>query len=232
MATDVDADTGAVAVRFADVSAPLRETVAAGVTVTTWGARGTVHAGTGTGFVLVAADARVDTPHGSHPLPAQSYAVLTDPARVRRGRGVIVTVDRFRGLFVVGGPVEPSGRLRYIDGCSDTVLVAPVVRGAPCLNLLRLPPATRQTDHEHPSVRVGLVVAGRGTCVLDGARREPLVPGTVFVLPSRCVHRFETTVGDDLLLMAWHPDSDTGPTDDDHPMLNRTLRPGSTIRVR
>jgi hypothetical protein len=27
-------------------------------------------------------------------------------------------------------------------------------------------------------------------------------------------------------ILAWHPDSDVGPTDEDHPMLNHTLRTG------
>jgi hypothetical protein len=35
-----------------------------------------------------------------------------------------------------------------------------------------------------------------------------------------------------LLVMAWHPDSDSGPSHDDHPMLNRTLRVESPERVR
>ncbi len=32
-----------------------------------------------------------------------------------------------------------------------------------------------------------------------------------------------TLVTDELRIVAWHPDSDTGPSDDDHPMLNRSM---------
>jgi len=28
-------------------------------------------------------------------------------------------------------------------------------------------------------------------------------------------------------VIAWHPDSDFGPRDDDHPMINRTLIPST-----
>ncbi len=217
--------------RFAPVDDALLDRVADGVTVATWGTRGFDHPGGATAFVLAAAAAQVRVAHGVHPIPAHGFAVLPDRARIVGGRGLIVLVDRHRGLFGVGGPVEPTGRLRYIDGARDTVLVAPVVRGAPCLNLLHLPASTVQTDHDHPSVRVGLVVSGSGTCILAG-RTEALRQGTVFVLPAGAVHRFETPADDGLRLMAWHPDSDTGPTDDDHPMLNRTLQPGTGLRVR
>ncbi|MEZ5600003.1 MAG: hypothetical protein R3F36_02845 [Candidatus Competibacteraceae bacterium] len=41
---------------------------------------------------------------------------------------------------------------------------------------------------------------------------------------SGCLHSFftEETALD---VVAWHPDSDFGPRDDDHPMINRTVIP-------
>ena len=189
------------------------------------------HNGVGTMYVVTLARAEVLLAGETFPIPAAGYAVLPSAAEVRGGSGVSVVHREHHGLFSLGGPIETTGRLAYIDGCRDTVLVAPVVRGDPCLNLLHLPRATVQSDHHHPSVRVGLVVSGRGTCVLDGGRLTSLVPGVVFFLPAGATHRFETEATD-LLLMAWHPDSDTGPTDDDHPMLNRTLQPASDERLR
>jgi hypothetical protein len=197
-----------------------------------WSAGGFEHDGSDTAFLLVFDRARLTVDHGTHSLPPRSYAVVTEPARVDGGCGVAISVDGYRGLFQVGGPVESTGRLRYLDGCSDTVLVPPVVRGDPCLNLLHVPPETSQPDHHHPSIRVGLVVDGVGTCVLRHGKRAVMRPGSVFVLRANAAHRFETGPRNYLLLMAWHPDSDTGPTDDDHPMLNRTLRPGTELRVR
>lgn len=190
-----------------------------------------VHDGAGTMFVLALDPAVVLAEDRRYDLAARSYAVLPDAATVSGGSGVLIIDRSHRGLFHVGGPVEPTGRLRYIDGCSDTVLVAPVVCGDPCLNLLHLPFGVVQTDHQHPSVRVGLVLHGSGRCVSDGGRIETLAPGAVFVLPPNEVHRFETP-SDEMLLLAWHPDSDSGPTDDDHPMLNRSLVPGGRERVR
>ncbi len=189
------------------------------------------HDGVGTAFVVVLDGCRARLPHGEHPLPPASYAVLTEPARVDHGAGLLVTHRSHDGLPMIGGPVEWTGRLRYIDGCSDTVLVSPVVRGDPSLNLLHLPSGVTQSDHQHPSVRVGMVVAGSGRCVIDRADTHELVPGMVFVLPPRRTHRFET-VDAELLVIAWHPDSDVGPTDDDHPMLNATLRPDTAARFR
>jgi quercetin dioxygenase-like cupin family protein len=204
-----------------------------GVGVESWAGDDVVeHDGCGTAFVIVLEPTTLTVAHGTHPVPALGYAVLPEPARLERGSGLVITAPAYNGLFQVGGPVEPRGRLHYIDGCSDTVLVPPAVRGDPCLNLLHLPPGTRQTDHEHPSVRVGVVLTGEGVCVSDGAHRDRLAPGYAFVLAPRTVHHFETPVDSSMLLIAWHPDSDTGPTDDDHPMLNRTLQPRTAVRVR
>jgi quercetin dioxygenase-like cupin family protein len=190
-----------------------------------------VHDGPGTMYMATVSRAELSYAGEVFPVPGAGYAVVPGAAVVRGGSGLSVVHRAHRGLFSVGGPVEATGRLRYIDGCRDTVLVAPVVRGDPCLNLLHLPPRTVQSDHHHPSLRVGLIVSGRGICVLGDGRSTVLNPGVVFFLPAGTIHRFETAE-DDLLLMAWHPDSEVGPTDDDHPMLNRTLQPDSAERVR
>lgn len=142
------------------------------------------------------------------------------------GRCVVSTRFHYKGLTLFGGEVEDWGRLEYIDGCTDTLLIAPVKRGEPCLNALYFPPATHQTRHVHPSVRCGVVVSGEGTCkTLSGD--YPLAKGTVFFLPPETYHAFHT--GDvpvagrsALTVLAFHPDSDFGPTDAQHPMINRT----------
>jgi quercetin dioxygenase-like cupin family protein len=188
-------------------------------------------AGGGTAFVVAFQSTTITVEHGDYPLVAASYAVLPLPAALEGGSGLIVTDRSHRGLFMVGGPVESCGRLRYIDGCSDTVLVSPLVRGDPCLNMLHLPAGIVQTDHDHPSLRVGVILTGTGQCVIGDGHAEPLTPGVVFVLEAGATHRFETT-SQPLTLIAWHPDSDFGPTDDDHPMLNRTLQPGTSRRIR
>ena len=44
----------------------------------------------------------------------------------------------YQGLDLVG-KVEPTGRLAYIDGCTDTLLISPPRKGDACLNHLHFP---------------------------------------------------------------------------------------------
>jgi hypothetical protein len=146
------------------------------------------------------------------------------------GRGWVASRVGFLGVFSLGGPLEPTGRLRYIDGCSDSLLVAPMVLGDPCLNFLCMPPGVDQTPHTHPSVRVGVITSGRGVC---RTAPEPidLVVGTVFVLHPGTLHSFHTE-GEGLRIVVYHPDSDFGPTHQNHPMINRTHVEGVPILHR
>lgn len=137
---------------------------------------------------------------------------------------LLIVRHKYRGLLNIGGPIEDRGRLRYIDGCSDTLLVCPPRRGEPCLNYLHFPTNIDQTMHTHPSIRVGVVARGNGIC------RTPtdsfaLKPGMLWLLPEDTPHAFMTT-DETMDVIAWHPDSDTGPSDDDHPMINRTIVDG------
>ncbi len=125
------------------------------------------------------------------------------------------------GLFQIGGPIEAHGRLRYIDGCTDSLVLSPPRLGDPCLNHLHIPAGTQQSAHVHPSVRVGAIVRGSGIC--RGEEGEfPLDAGLGWVIPAGYRHSFHTT-DHSLDVLAWHPDSDFGPTDEDHPMINRTV---------
>ena len=154
------------------------------------------------------------------------YFVLPSQCSVfgRGSRGLVVSRLGYAGLTQWGGPVEAQGRLRYIDGCSDTLLVCPPLRGDPCLNHLHLPPHTRQSAHTHPSERVGVILRGAGECrTPDGV--FALAPGMGWRIPAGCLHSFFTT-DSSLDVLAWHPDSDFGPTHDNHPMVNLTLVDG------
>lgn len=141
-----------------------------------------------------------------------------------RGPGcVALVVSRlgYIGLKQVGGPLEPTGRLTYIDGCTDTLLVCPPRLGEPCLNHLHIPPKTAQSQHTHPSERIGVILRGSGECrTPDGV--FPLSPGMGWRIPTDAKHSFYTT-DSSLDVIAWHPDSDFGPTDRNHPMVNRTI---------
>ncbi len=75
------------------------------------------------------------------------------------GQGIVITRLGYKGMFSIGGPIEPEGRLLYINGCRDSLLIPPVVKGDPCLNALYFPAGINQTQHTHPSMRIGMVVS-------------------------------------------------------------------------
>ncbi len=123
------------------------------------------------------------------------------------------------------GWVEEQGRLVYIDGCSDSLLIYPPRQGDPSLNLLYFPPGIEQTEHTHPSIRLGCVIEGHGHADVwkDGKKESiPLQKGKIFCLEESELHRFRTASGQPMTVIAWHPDGDWGPTDHNHTMLNRT----------
>lgn len=141
-----------------------------------------------------------------------------------RGRGIVVTRTDYDGFFQIGGPVEETGRLKYIDGCTDSLLIPPVKLGDPCLNLLCFPPGIDQTMHTHPSARAGLIYSGEGECITpEGV--IPLTPGMIFNIPPEGKHKFRTRY-QPMRVIAFHPNSDYGPTDECHPMKSMTFIDG------
>lgn len=122
------------------------------------------------------------------------------------------------------GWVETQGRLSYIDGCSDSLLIYPPRQGDPSLNLLYFPAGIEQTRHLHPSIRLGCVAQGSGISDVWHRGRmtsETLATGDIFCLEENELHRFRTQ-DQSMTVIAWHPDGDWGPTDHNHTMLNRT----------
>lgn len=140
-------------------------------------------------------------------------------------KGLIVVRLGYKCLFNVGGPTEPFGRLKYIDGCSDTLLIGPPLKGDPCLNYLRFPKGINQTAHTHPTIRAGVILAGKGICKTAHGDKD-LVPGSAFILYPDAIHAFSTEGTEGMSLSVFHPDTDTGPSHEDHPMLNRTIVDG------
>lgn len=122
---------------------------------------------------------------------------------------------------ILSGVIPETGDVKYIDGCTDSLLIAPPRLGDPCLNALYFPPGVDQTFHTHPSQRLGVVLSGRGLACFNDEEAE-LTPGEVFFLPTDERHRFRT-LDEPMVVIAFHPDSDWGPTDEEHPMINRTI---------
>lgn len=175
------------------------------------------------GYVY-AGQASLECASGRFELRAGMYFASPGESVLRGGAGVVISRWAFQGMFLLGGPIEAQGRLRYIDGCTDSLLLPPVTLGDPCLNLLHIPPHTAQTSHTHPSLRAGVIVRGEGHCITP-AGSTALRPGQVFVIDAEQEHCFHTT-DSELVVIAYHPDSDCGPTHEDHPMLNRTILGG------
>jgi hypothetical protein len=194
------------------------------------------------GYVFSGETTLIRKRHNSKPLKSSiiegMFFCCPGKLKIEGGSGFVVSVKmrtakRNCGIFMVAGPLEAdaagelTGMLPYIDGCSDTVLIHPQVRGEPCLNHLHFPPHINQTQHTHPSGRAGMVIHGEGHCVVvDPVTKEitktPLKAGMVFVIPTDSPHAFETGT-QTLDVVAFHPDSDYGPIATDHPMVNRTI---------
>jgi hypothetical protein len=184
---------------------------------------------------------------GQFPLLKGYYASATSKEQFVQGsdEAKVLIIERigFNGVFSLGGPIEHNGRLKYIDGCTDSLLVPPVKFGDPCLNHLHFPPGIDQTMHTHPSMRVGLVTRGHGECVTPFGN-IPLFPGQLFIIHeddgtkvpgidgndhpagSHCFRTFDGTMD----VIAYHPDSDFGPSDEEHPMINRTIVNGVSAK--
>lgn len=153
------------------------------------------------------------------------YFSAVGPINLCGGQGIIMECESYRPQFAIGGPIELSGRLKYIDGCTDSLLLPPAKLGDPCFNALYFPPNINQTQHTHPSLRVGLVVSGSGECITP-EKTIPLEPDTAFVIETDGVHYFRTFADCGMVVVAYHPDSDFGPKDENHPMVNRTIVDG------
>lgn len=113
------------------------------------------------------------------------------------------------------------GDLSYIDGCSNSVIVPPPRNGDPCLNYLYFPPGIMQTRHTHPSIRLGYVLSGKGKAHLPN-KDVDLNAGDVFLLERHALHNFSTSSNESMSLVVFHPDSESGPTDEFNPMKSRT----------
>jgi hypothetical protein len=145
--------------------------------------------------------------------------------------------NKFKAYTSIGGVVEKTGRLKYIDGCTDSLLISPVKKGDPCLNHLHFPKNITQTAHTHPSNRLGIVIRGEGECVTPFGNL-PLIEGCIFVIKEydgkelykgldgnlyeAGTHKFDTKASS-MDVIAFHPDSDFGAEDEFHPMINRTI---------
>lgn len=158
------------------------------------------------------------------------YFCVSNPFVVSNGKAILIRRIGASAPFSIGHDDHVGGRLKYIDGCTDSLLIAPWKMGQPCLNLLYFPGGIDQTAHTHPSDRLGVITEGKGRCVTPDKVYE-LEPGMIWRIPAEGMHKFQTDPGQTMTVIAYHPDSDFGPRDDFHPMLNRTIVDGVSARL-
>lgn len=167
---------------------------------------------------------------GAFALKKGMYFCANEPMIIEGGSGIVVVRPSFKGMPMIGGPIEEDGRLRYIDGCRDSLLIPPPKKGDPCLNALYFPPDVDQTMHTHPSVRAGVIANGTGECITPEGITQ-LTSGKAFIMPEKTEHKFRTGKSP-MTVISYHPDSDFGPEDESHPMINRTIVDGvSAVQI-
>ena len=186
-------------------------------------------------------EATIETETGEYKLKAEMFASVPNKVKINGGNGIVIQSIKYSGVFHLGGKLEHKGRLKYIDGCTDSLLIPPVKKGDACFNLLYFPKNIQQTQHTHPDKRVGMIVSGKGRCITPWGNID-LVPGQVFIIHEEGkkiqhkgvyaltgTHSFETT-DSELRVVAFHPTSDFGPEDEEHPMINRTIVNGVSAK--
>lgn len=161
---------------------------------------------------------------GSGHVFAMSYSDTDEIFLNETSKVWAVSRKGFKVPFTITKP-EQKGRLSYIDGCSDTLLVYPPRKGDGSMSLLYFPPMIEQSWHSHPSLRMGYVLSGSGFYEVKNPNgivtRGLLEVGQAFHLEEHEQHRF-CTIKSDMRILAYHPDGDWGPEDHNHTMLNRT----------
>jgi hypothetical protein len=172
----------------------------------------------------------------TYPVTKGMYFSVPGKFKISGGEGILIEYLNHQGLFQIGGAIEAEGRLKYIDGCTDSLIIPPIMRGNPCLNHLHFPPHIVQSPHTHPSYRIGIVAKGNGLCVTPFGDLA-LTEGIVFVIKE--FNRGKSNVGldgeiykdgthsfntedDSMDVIAFHPESKFGPTNTKHPMISRT----------
>lgn len=163
-------------------------------------------------------------------LESEAYFSLTITKKTKKfiiepSEEVVIFVRHgYIGLNQLGLNCESVGRLSYIDDCTDTTLLSPPRFGNPTLNLLSFPKKINQSFHNHPTLRFGVILEGAGVADAD-EKSYSLKKHNIFCIPEKEHHRFRTDKRI-MRLVAFHPDSEFGPKDNNHAMLNSTyLKP-------
>jgi mannose-6-phosphate isomerase-like protein (cupin superfamily) len=193
----------------------------------TWSDREVVLNDLGTHFGYVfTGRSQLKQTDSTYPLSAGMYFALPNTGVIagNNSSGFVITCGGFQHTFTLGGPVQSWGKFAYIDGGKTDILLPPMQQGDPGLYGLHFPPGVDQTMHDHESDRVVLVVSGTGCCLTPNQRCD-FIPGMVLRIPRGEKHKFMTT-DRGLSMVIFHPDSEMGFSDTNHPMLIQTYVDG------
>ncbi|MGB3401995.1 MAG: AraC family ligand binding domain-containing protein [Microcoleaceae cyanobacterium] len=151
------------------------------------------------------------------------YFCLPNQGKIegKNSAGIIISYLNYKGVFSLGGSLESTGRLAYIDGGTNSVLIPPILVGNPCINGMYFPPNINQTMHTHPSYRIGIIVEGSVEIETPKSSTH-LESGSIFLIPANSLHKFNIHQKG-LTAVMFHPDSNTGYTHQNNPMLKRTI---------
>ncbi|CAM3944625.1 cupin domain-containing protein [Xenorhabdus thuongxuanensis] len=115
--------------------------------------------------------------------------------------------------------------LPYVNGCSTRQIFPPERLGDPTLQMLIIPPYSKeQAHHIHSTPRIVYVLQGSGYSIVGMEYkyiRERLLPGQVVVIDPMCPHHFETQ-SERLVVIPLHIFSSIGALENNHPMFNGT----------
>ena len=118
--------------------------------------------------------------------------------------------------------------LPYVNGCSTKQIFPPLRLGDPTLQFLNIPAFSKEQEHHiHSTVRVVLVISGKGKSVVGLEDRNfvsDLYPGVVSIFDPMSPHHFETPDGGEPLIVApLHIYSSIANMEQNHPMFNGTI---------
>ncbi|XKT74999.1 MAG: cupin domain-containing protein [Patescibacteria group bacterium UBA2103] len=149
-----------------------------------------------------------------------SAGVLSESSVHLKGTFLLLRNLRQKFPSQIHPTLPQEGKLAYINEGRDTILIHPYKQGVACLNIMYFPPGVIQEEHTHPSFRVGIVVDGEGLCVVRG-KKIPIMKDSIIYMDKETPHNFYSKTN--LTVITYHPDSNFGPTDHIHPMINKTI---------
>lgn len=147
----------------------------------------------------------IETPTVQTTLGKGGFFRIHGVASISGRSGFVLSVPGNKGFTQLSGPYSDVALIDYLPGGLQNCLIWPAKVSDPSMNTLHMPPGQTQQSHSHDSLRINLIVGGKGTCVTP-TNRFTLSPEDVITIPANEPHSFETSETG-LRFIAFHPDS-------------------------